>query len=460
MTVYSIIQKSQLEGAKRLDAEYYQPEYLEIVQEIESVPHTSLDSYAEKVFSGPFGSTLKSESYQDTGVPFIRISDISDLFIEKHGVVFISPSEHKRIYSTHLGVGDIVLSKIGTVGRLSVISEELGEVNISENNIGIRLSKLPVEKKIALLFLLLSKYGQKQLLRKASGNIQLKLNVSDVESIQVPVFDEAMLQTLKNLYTDFLSKRNEGDSLYSQAEKVLLEELGLTDFESDGELWNVVNLSDVKAAGRIDAEYFQPKYERIVERIKSQKHATVDDVSAFVGHATQSPYDERGSIAVLAQKHMKRDLHIEVDGFDNFTTDDLIKKNDKKYILKKGDILISSAGEPGLTSVWTGELGQKVIPGSFVTVARLKEDINPLYLGVFLNTPAGKLQFERDYTGSVQQYVYPSKIAKIFVPILPEKAQQKIAELVRESHVARAKARELLESAKRKVEELIESKQK
>ena len=27
MITYSIIQKSQLEGAKRLDAEYYQPEY-------------------------------------------------------------------------------------------------------------------------------------------------------------------------------------------------------------------------------------------------------------------------------------------------------------------------------------------------------------------------------------------------------------------------------------------------
>src|SRR3989338_5194427 len=271
MITFSTIQKSQLEGAKRLDAEYYQPEYLEIVQKIQSVPHTSLDSYAEKVFSGPFGSTLKSESYQDAGVPFIRISDIGDLFIDQDTLVFISPDEHKRIYATRLNVGDIVLSKIGTVGRLSVISEELGEVNISENNIGIRLSKLPEEKKIALLFLLLSKYGQKQLLRKASGNIQLKLNVSDVESIQVPVFDEATLQTLKNLYTDFLSKRNEGDSLYSQAEKVLLEELGLRDFEADGELWNVVNLSDVKAAGRMDAEYFQPKYERIISF--SRKHS-------------------------------------------------------------------------------------------------------------------------------------------------------------------------------------------
>ena len=37
-----------------------------------------------------------------------------------------------------------------------------------------------------------------------------------------------------------------------------------------------------------------------------------------------------------------------------------------------------------------------------------------------------------------------------------EKIQQKIAELVRESHAARKKAKELLEEAKRKVEELIE----
>ena len=126
--------------------------------------------------------------------------------------------------------------------------------------------------------------------------------------------------------------------------------------------------------------------------------------------------------------------------------------------MKNCDILISSAGEPGLTSVWMGDRGQKVIPGSFVTVARLENGAEPLYVGVFLNTVAGKLQFERNYTGSVQQYVYPSKMKDILVPILSEKTQQKIAELVRESHEARKKAKELLEEAKRKVEELIESK--
>jgi len=36
MAVYSIIQKSQLEGALRLDAEYYQPEHLILNSKLKS----------------------------------------------------------------------------------------------------------------------------------------------------------------------------------------------------------------------------------------------------------------------------------------------------------------------------------------------------------------------------------------------------------------------------------------
>jgi len=43
------------------------------------------------------------------------------------------------------------------------------------------------------------------------------------------------------------------------------------------------------------------------------------------------------------------------------------------------------------------------------------------------------------------------------VPLLSEFAQQKIADLVRKSHESRKKSKQLLDEAKRKVEELIES---
>jgi len=44
----------------------------------------------------------------------------------------------------------------------------------------------------------------------------------------------------------------------------------------------------------------------------------------------------------------------------------------------------------------------------------------------------------------------------LIIPVLSKITQQKIVELVRKSHEAREKSKELLEEAKRKVEEMIE----
>ena len=456
MIAYSVISKSQLEGTRRLDAEYYQPEYLEIVQKIQSVPHTSLDSYAEKVFSGPLGSTLKSESYQETGVPFIRISDISDLFIDQDTLVFISPSEHKRIYSTHLSVGDIVLSKIGTVGRLSVISEELGEVNISENNIGIRLSKLPEEKKIALLFLLLGKYGQKQLLRKASGNIQLKLNVSDVESIQVPIFDEVMLRALMDIYTDFLSKRNESDSLYLQAENLLLEKLGLKNFKADEDLYSVVNFSNIKSANRMDAEYFQPKYERLIVKLKAQKAQPLVDVLESIS-AKFNPLTQADKIFKYVElSNINGSIGI-IDGYTETSGREAPSR--AKRVLKKGDVVVSTV-EGSLGKVALVHKEQEGCLASTGFFQFRSEDLLPEVLLVIAKSFIFHNQLEQRCAGTILTAVPKDSIKDILVPILPKATQEKIAGLVRESHTARKKAKELLEEAKRTVEEFIEQKTK
>jgi len=47
------------------------------------------------------------------------------------------------------------------------------------------------------------------------------------------------------------------------------------------------------------------------------------------------------------------------------------------------------------------------------------------------------------------------QIKRLQIPILPKSTQQKIADLVRKSHEARKKAKELLDEARHKVEEII-----
>ena len=66
-----------------------------------------------------------------------------------------------------------------------------------------------------------------------------------------------------------LDLRREGINIYEEAQTLLLSELGLTDWQPKHQLTFVENYSDTEQAERIDADYFQPKYEEIVHVIKS-----------------------------------------------------------------------------------------------------------------------------------------------------------------------------------------------
>lgn len=445
---YSIILKSQLEGAKRLDAEYYQPEYLEIDSAMKQ--HQPLKIFAEKIFSGPFGSTLKSESYQDAGIPFIRIGDISDLFIETMGLVYISESEHRRIHSTYLKPGDIVLSKIGTVGRLSVIPEELGEVNISENNIGLRLSNLSHAQKVFLLVFLLGRFGQRQLKRKASGNIQLKLNVSDVEEIKIPTVPPSVHTQICQMYDQAVEQIHRSNVLYSQAEKVLLKDLELEDFEEDGEPWSIVQLSEIKAAHRVDAEYFQPKYEKLKEKLGQYGAKPMSEIVQNVAATFVPQTDKKYRYIELANINASIGV---IDGFTEVSGKEAPSR--ARRLLKAGDAIVSSVqGSLGKVALVGKEhAGDIASTGGFQFRSTY---VLPEVLLVLAKSIILQFQMEQRCAGTILTAVPKGSIEDILIPVLPETTQQQIAALVRASHAARARARELLEQAKRTVEECVE----
>ena len=462
MAVTSVIKLSELEGAKRIDAEYYQSVFSSCESKIKQHGYDLLGRYSEKIFSGPFGSTLKSKSYQQYGIPFIRIGNIVDISISKEDLVYISEKEHKRIFSTHLNPGDIVFSKIGTIGRLSVISETLGQVNISENNIGIRFRQLPTYERIFILFFLLSRYGQIQIKRRASGNIQPKLNVRDIESVKISKVGDETKKELAERYKHMYALYDRSLSLYSQAEDLLLEELRLKDFKPKYELSYSANLSKALGAHRVDAEYFQPAYEEVIKSIgKKIKIEKLKKVITFISHGKQPYYVENGEIPVIIQKHLGPhllNLKSEIlASVDTPSTDRKFIEIYPEYRLKVGDVLLYSVGAYlGRTNVLLEDI--EAVPASFITLIRTKPEIcNSTYLALFLNSKLGQIQSSRWKSASAQQYIYPKEIKEFLIPILPPETQQKIASLVQQSHEAKRMAKELLEEAKRKVEQAIET---
>ena len=250
-----------------------------------------------------------------------------------------------------------------------------------------------------------------------------------------------------------LGEKDNSKSLYSQAENLLLEKLGLKDFESENELWSVVNLSEAKKANRIDAEYFQPKYQKILSLIRANSGTMLGELATIKkGFEPGSEvYQEDGKLFIRVSSLSKNGI---TDKDQKYLSDDLYQKLRKDYEPKIGEILLTKDATPGIAYVIKEPI-EGIISGGILRL-KPKEDVDAEYLSLYINSIVGQMQAERDAGGSIIAHWKPDQIKEIIVPVLPKSTQQKIAELVQKSHEARKKAKRLLEEAKHKVEELIE----
>jgi hypothetical protein len=90
MTTYSVLNKSQIESAYRMDAEYYQPEYLEVSRKLRSIPNNKLEDITDSIVSfGAYALTNFIE-WENKGVPFIVAENIKDGYINYDSARYIS----------------------------------------------------------------------------------------------------------------------------------------------------------------------------------------------------------------------------------------------------------------------------------------------------------------------------------------------------------------------------------
>lgn len=450
MITYSIINKSQLEGAHRLDAEYYQPEFLNVKNYLLSIPHLILGEHAF-VTDGEHGSV----EFKDSGIKYLTAENIQEGFIHTPEPRFVSELVDKRNKRASLLSDDVVISIKGTVGLAAVtFNEDLpANMNRDVSRIHIRDSINP----FYLVAFLNSDLGRGQTLRESSGNVQQMTTLGRIRELLVPIISDDLSRKIEQIIRNARSELKNSQILYQQAEDLLLEELGLGDFKAEDDLSFIVNLSEVKEVGRVDSEYFHPKYKKLIEQIKKQNHKQLGDlVSMKKGFEPGSEaYQEEGKLFVRVSSLSKLGID---DKDQKCLNDELYQKLKNDFEPKAGEILLTKDATPGIAYV-VKEPIEGIISGGILQL-RVKDDIESEYLALCINSVVGRMQSERDAGGSVIAHWKPEQIKNLIIPVLPKSTQQRIAELVKKSHEARKKSKGLLEEAKRKVEEMIEKRVK
>lgn len=451
MITYSIIQKSQLEGAKRWDAEYYQPEFLELISKIKSRKSKLLSEIGEIVY----GTTPEGGNFELSGIPFVRSQNFSNILIDTSEMVFCSEKFNKQNKKSAIIPGDLLFAAVGaTIGELAIVQDEIKKGNINQNIARIRITDKNINPYFVGLFFA-SKLGQLQIERLVTGNAQFYLNSEQVGSFFVPVLSSRQQTEAENFFQEIQKQNNLSKNYYSQAENLLLEELKISEKDFNNQLSCIVNLSNAESANRFDAEYFEPKYQKITEHIKKNfKWSLLGDLAGVKKgfEPGAESYREEGRQFIRVSSLSKYEIS---ESEQKCLSEELYNKLKADYQPQKGEILLTKDASPGIAYVVKEDI-EGIISSGILRLKLKNKEIEDEYLALCLNSIIGKMQAERDAGGSVIMHWKPDEIKNVIIPILPKPIQQKISLLIRQSFESRIKAKALLEEAKRKVEEMIE----
>ena len=451
MITYSIIRKSQLECAYRLDAEYYQPEYLKVAEKVNSLPHKTLEDISESIVSfGAYALTHFIE-WQDDGIPFIVAENIKEGFISYEGARYISDKTDEILKKSRIQEEQVLLSMSGSVGNAAVAYKIPPKVNSNQDIVKIKLKGKFSPYSLAAF--LNSKYGRMQVLRLPVGSVQQHIFIWQTKSLLVPIFPESFINSIDKIYKEGLDQLQISKSLYSQAEDLLLKELGLKDFKPTEELSYIANLSDIKSAHRADAEYFHPKYKKIEEKLVKNSNAKKIKYLDFI-KVTTGQYSEEYTTKDQGKPYIRgTDLTKGTVNLDNLVYIDPDRQIPSKKA-KEGDVVVTRVGTIGISARLPKDVEGGTISDNLIRLRFSEETLNSYYVSLFFNTIGSQLMI-RESRGSVQARLNQETLKEIVLPIVTKSTQHKVADLVHQSHQARKKAKELLGKAKREVEEFI-----
>lgn len=438
MAQISIVKKSELERAMRLDAEYYQPKYLGVVRALQALGAVPLSDVVKPV--------KRRFTPADRSFNYIEIAEV-DIGTGATNAVEIAGMEAPSRAQWIVREGDVIVSTVRPARNAVALigSSEDGFV-CSSGFIVLR----PFTTSAEFLFAYLKTSIVASLLdRKTTATMYPAVAWDDVLSLPVVLPDSETQRFVSDNVRKSRQMLKASDSLYIKAEQLLLDRLGFKDLDLSHKLYYTVPFKKTKDAGRLDAEHFQPKYNRVVEFIERREHITLGDLGRVLRGRNPSKYTDEGIPVIRA---------IDLRNILDASTFLRCPSEKGLFYLNAGDILISSIGWGSIGKVATFAHPEHMVTVSEVSVIRQTEMV-PFALQIFLQSPLGQLQLERKITGSTGQlHLYPRDIETVVVPRLAYPLQQRIADLIAQSWEARQKARQLLEEAKHVVENIVEGK--
>ena len=143
--------------------------------------------------------THQPPKFQDTGIPFIFVSNLANNTVTYNAEKFISEEAYNELYKrTPIETGDLLLSTVGSYGHPAVVVEDTKF--LFQRHIAYLKPKKELINSFYLHSALLAPDCQRQIEERVKGVAQKTLNLSEIRKIMIPVPN----MEGQNVFVDFI----------------------------------------------------------------------------------------------------------------------------------------------------------------------------------------------------------------------------------------------------------------
>ncbi len=210
--------KESFATSGRLDAESYQSKYdqLRDVFEVYSGGVTTIGTLAGQIANG-----AEVREYQEEGVAYLRVGDLKNLTIDAASVVRIDPaSAETGLEKIDLQVGDVLVSRSGSLAVTAVVEPEWADALISSHLIRLRITDKRIDPYYLALFLC-ALPGKMQIQQRSNGGVQPEINQPALKSILVPIPPQSDQQEIRRLILSARKLRDSSNNLLDVAKRAV-----------------------------------------------------------------------------------------------------------------------------------------------------------------------------------------------------------------------------------------------
>lgn len=436
----------------RIEAEYFASKFLLNDKKLATIKTHPFMEVATFINGRPYAS--ESFSYYTTGVRIAKIGDVTN----KRDIdswEFVDIDEFHYQNGQLLTSGDILMTLTGDppdIGKVNYIDDP---INASWNQRVARIRLIPEQKDYIgndVLYIILStEIVRIQLERYAKGIRQRNLGNESLDRLLLPDLSYELQLSMQNCVKQIHLNYNHSKCLYIEAMNILLDNLKIKNCNLANSSPSIKSVQDsFVTSGRLDAEYYQPKYDVLFSRLSNFETKRLGDIvqirksiepgsDAYQNHGI--PFMRVSNLSKFGFSYT--DIHLSPNEYG-----DVIRP-------KQNTILLSKDGSVGIA--YKVEQDMNVITsGAILHLTITDNEFMPDYLTLVLNSIIVGMQAERDAGGSIIQHWKPSEIENVIIPKLSQEIQQEITNKIRESFALRKESHRLLDLAKTAVEIAIE----